>query len=451
MDIAKSMYLGGQEINAENSRLNAHSFRELGLRCAYCGEPVSYRKGDRNRPHFAHLPSMDPRKYEECLMRQKATNGRSLSTHPWWQSNGSPQRLELFQKHFFYILRSEIRDLDIKYLEVDPQDTRLTDLENQALEFLLANKTATERYLKILNTNLTSLEIKIILEVLDYITKPSSTNIFKSISDYAIRLMLETEDLTQLTISPGSLCSQIFNLIESISWLKVLIKITDENPEIISKSIDHGREKINFARKIESESGETEAVIYFHDSGVWLSCIYYCCLIGEQLIIKIDLPGVIKSEWLTRKVNSPIFDIQSPKFLRIDRLYIKKYETSINHRLMPDIRKSIIRYLEGDQLIEVSSTYNSECEIYLEKSINDLLRFRKSEVFLLKGSSKIKVAEISIDSSAIKYKENHVFNGCIKPTNAYYSAKHQNSNLDSSVVDLLQDMHRLFMRNRVTK
>jgi competence CoiA-like predicted nuclease len=74
MGYAKSIFLGGQKIRADDPRLNSSSYRELLLRCTYCMEPVYYKKGEVNQPHFAHFHSLEPKKYEECLLRQQNIN-----------------------------------------------------------------------------------------------------------------------------------------------------------------------------------------------------------------------------------------------------------------------------------------------------------------------------------------------------------------------------------------
>ena len=60
------MYLGGKEIYAEDQDLTYHSYKDLGLRCSVCGEPVHLKKGFNREPHFAHFPSTDSKQVEYC-------------------------------------------------------------------------------------------------------------------------------------------------------------------------------------------------------------------------------------------------------------------------------------------------------------------------------------------------------------------------------------------------
>lgn len=80
MNVAKSLYLGGKIIYANDESLNYYSYKELGLRCPVCGEPVHLRKGNYRKPYFAHFKGTDPKQVEECNLRASAYGNSTQGT-----------------------------------------------------------------------------------------------------------------------------------------------------------------------------------------------------------------------------------------------------------------------------------------------------------------------------------------------------------------------------------
>ena len=103
MDIAKAMYLGGKIIYARDKSLDYNSYRELGLRCYVCGEPVHFRKGEERKPHFAHFPGVDPKQVEVCRLRVA-----SYGTDTGNGGEDKGQRLKIFQSHFSELITNTI-------------------------------------------------------------------------------------------------------------------------------------------------------------------------------------------------------------------------------------------------------------------------------------------------------------------------------------------------------
>jgi hypothetical protein len=167
MEIAKSLYRGGEVIRADDKFLSYSSYRQLGLRCYFCGEPVCLRKGGIRKPHFAHFPSINPEKFEECILRQAKHNDSSY--YNWYDLiEGRNQRLEAFQRYFLDILANHINDFKVDL----PLITNHTfELSNEVLELLRSRKKAICRYFKIVRKDLPLLHRTIGCEALDYLTK----------------------------------------------------------------------------------------------------------------------------------------------------------------------------------------------------------------------------------------------------------------------------------------
>src|SRR6478672_1495501 len=99
MKFARSIYLGGEIIEANDSRLNNQSYKDLGLYCPQCGEEVHLRYGSIKEAYFAHFKKTTEKK---CNFRVEASNN---NTGKWTDlEEGRGQRRILFQKHFLYII-----------------------------------------------------------------------------------------------------------------------------------------------------------------------------------------------------------------------------------------------------------------------------------------------------------------------------------------------------------
>ncbi|MBW4460683.1 MAG: hypothetical protein KME47_10665 [Nodosilinea sp. WJT8-NPBG4] len=447
MDIAKSMYLGGKEINASNSKLKTDSYRELGLKCVYCEEPVFHKNGYYNKAHFSHFPSIDPRKYEECLIRQRSVNGISFSSHSWWQHGGDSQRFDLFQQHFFYILKSEFPDMEIKEISVDPQDVELSEVQLQVLKIAAQNKSGTDKYLRICDDRFADIEIDIIIEVLDYITKSSSRNIFKALSEYSIKRLLKAEGAFQsYYLEPEDLYYDIVNIIISVPWLKVLARITDVKIEELYRSIKAAKRR-GFLKKISYSSAESKSYIYCHISKVFIADIDKYSLSNEVEIAKIDMRRMLLSKWVSQAEKVPISVDLGSSSLKISRQNSTFFNEAIKRQLTIEIGKAINAYIEDNESLEVSFWHPNLGKICLDESIEDFLEARESKVFLVRNSSPRDIALIRINESSIKY-QNYIFNSnCVKVTDEYRRLiKEGNLEVEKAVAELLQEIHSLLKR-----
>ena len=110
MEDAKSMYHGGELVSALDC--DFESYRELGLLCPFCNEPVylcgeTVRQSSRThklsyiRPHFKHFPGGDPMDFD-CEKRAISAEGKRYLDAIRAERRG--QRLELFNRYFLEMI-----------------------------------------------------------------------------------------------------------------------------------------------------------------------------------------------------------------------------------------------------------------------------------------------------------------------------------------------------------
>lgn len=109
---AKSMYHGGELVQAIDVNLDFDSFKELGLLCPFCNEPVflcgeTVRQSSKTKklsyiqPHFKHFPGGDPTDLD-CEKRYFTPEGKRYLDAMRAERRG--QRLELFNRYFWEIV-----------------------------------------------------------------------------------------------------------------------------------------------------------------------------------------------------------------------------------------------------------------------------------------------------------------------------------------------------------
>jgi len=127
MEECKSMYHGGELVSALDC--DFESYRELGLLCPFCNEPVylcgeTVRQSSKThklsyiRPHFKHFPGGDPLDFD-CEKRAISAEGKRYLDAIRAERRG--QRLELFNRYFLEIFfsRFEVRPMPPG---LDPKD-----------------------------------------------------------------------------------------------------------------------------------------------------------------------------------------------------------------------------------------------------------------------------------------------------------------------------------------
>lgn len=459
MDIAVSMYLGGKEINASNPKLNTDSYRELGLKCAYCGEPVFHKNGYYNKAHFSHFPSIDPQKYEECLIRQRSAFGFSFSDRSWWENDGRAQRFELFQRHFLYILKSHFPDMEFSLGFDNPHEVDLNDIQSQALTIAAQNSSGTEKYLRIFDSRFTDIETRIIVEVLGYITRSSSRNIFKSFSEYAIKNLLKSKTLAQVEeLDSGDLYCEIVNLIGSISWLEILAKITDVDITKIKNEAYASKTKIAL-KEVNNLTTRKKSCIYFDKSMICIADVERFSLENEIKLAKIDMRRMLSSSWVVQPKRVPISIRQDQALFKTVRRNKSLFSKSAERKLAIKIRDAINAYIEENESWEVLFQHGDLGVICLDELTEEFLKIGESKVFLIRRDLDDESAEedldedialISINRSSIKYKEYYILNeDCIRLTHDYRRLLiDDNLEVKRAIVKLLEEIYSIFKRNK---
>lgn len=228
MEIAKALYLGGLVVHASDERLN-FSYQNLGLRCCYCGEPVFYKHGEVNRPHFAHFPDVHPDKMAECLLRQKNQG----YTYSWTDisSRGRQQRFRIFQKHFLELITWNLNDFENGYTLIQEKipDYKLQRFVKDSVDEFSRRKeniTLFYRLLQYKNTEISLLHRTIATEAIDYLCVQSSYSILVKLIYYSISIFLKNKTPLFLKYKEcEKVCKCIADLIITVNWKEAFCSI----------------------------------------------------------------------------------------------------------------------------------------------------------------------------------------------------------------------------------
>jgi len=217
MDRARAMYLGGKEIYADDKHLNYYSYKDLGLRCSVCGEPVHLKKGLNKKTHFAHFPITDSKQVQECELRLYS---HTESTQKFLEnfSVTRGQKLELFQIYLISLITSNNYSNAIKIVKtsienVDFLEEMAKDFRNNL--FILKKKIVPRQ-----------LQDKVALEVIDYLCVESSSFLLKELICYSLyQVYNSSSDNWSFWIQKNNYFSIFSKLIETLintPWLEVL-------------------------------------------------------------------------------------------------------------------------------------------------------------------------------------------------------------------------------------
>lgn len=295
---AKSMYLAGEKIAATDPRLTSSSYKDLGLRCTICGEPVQHRNGDINQPHFAHFPTIDPAKSEDCARRHSIpSNGSSI------RKMNKGQRLSLFQQHFLSIIQKTVPGLkvgpgtvlfeaDSIYQEI--QESAFFELKNRQEYFF--------QYIRTSDHQMSSIDREIACEALEYLTVTSSKNIFMQISRHLISVETAFDLSIENTSYYNRLCLQIINMLATINWPDQFENASrhegtkhnghNEKPELYSI--------VKYRTDIK---GSNNSLIYIQSGNLFLGTSKNDKIKPVTLLGRFDLKKMLKSqEVLSRKL-----------------------------------------------------------------------------------------------------------------------------------------------------
>ncbi|MDB9529595.1 hypothetical protein PN498_26630 [Oscillatoria sp. CS-180] len=437
MEVARSIYLG-KKIRADDSRVNSRSYREMGLRCIYCGEPVFYRAGDQRRSHFAHFPSIDPQKYEECLLRQQNKGGGPSFKEPWWQEKGGEQRFYLFQEHFIYILRTAIPDLDISPLKVEPQETELNELQSRALQHARDNLEAFLRYERIFGRKRTILEREIVGEAFDYLTVSSSRNLFKVITNHILNRTYNSRFLFDEDI----LCCHVLGSLEAINWLKLFEQIHPPSNNDILHSLKHSK---SFVRQVNGSSIQS---IYLDKGNLWLSSGKCSGISHETRIGKINHLKLIKAGWISRITYKRV-EIPHRNRISVSGIHdlYESYKKYLECDFVPGWKISLGRYLVDNQDEKFSQEPSEGDLLIVDRNNSSCVRTREARIVLMRTakSSYLNLAKIDFISLKSSFEDRKIyeFNDFLIFSDTYKVELIKNPSIAVSINDLVHEIHRL--------
>lgn len=202
MDMAKSLYLGGKVIKASDPRITYSSYEKLGLRCLFCGEPVFYKNGAYRRAHFSHFPDINPQTLTECQERHSSIYGNASPSSPWWHiAGGKGQRFVLFQLYFIKFIKLVLENLEDDLLEGDgigfEEEFRV--FLDKTLILLKHRGNILSRIIENDYSSRDPLEAQIVLEAIDYLTIPTSKDLFGLIL-YTIMVHVEQKEERVLSL-----------------------------------------------------------------------------------------------------------------------------------------------------------------------------------------------------------------------------------------------------------
>ncbi|MFB2919322.1 MULTISPECIES: competence protein CoiA family protein [Aerosakkonema] len=234
MEFARSIYLGGEVIYANDKRLNNNSYKEWGLYCPECGEEVHLRHGLIRESYFAHFKQITD---TECNLRV-SIDGNSKGK--WTDLKlGRGQRRELFQEHFLNIIARNDSVFFIKIQQVkDIINTgSLVAVTQEVRRYFIKNtNTIIEASIqwyrsKHNETKFKALQEKIIGEAIEYLCVESSLNVLQEIIYYCVyssEWIFEDDAVNKLI-------HKLSKLIGNTDWTKEIFILLQDNllqPEV---------------------------------------------------------------------------------------------------------------------------------------------------------------------------------------------------------------------------
>lgn len=433
MDTAKSIYLGGRKINANDPQLRKYSYRELGLTCPYCGEPVYLRSGTINRSHFAHYPEIDIQKYEECLLRQKSQGNFSFSDRHWWEEKERGQRFQLFQEHFVYIIKASIPSFNVRGMKSDPASVRLTKMERETLEYAQQkSRDHVGRYVRLFLGSGSRLEREIIVEAFSYLLILSSKNIFQRISEY----VLENNAIPKESeLKSWNICELIIDFLSEVKWIYYLERITSIS---IPKDESCLREYVDFAVKVENYA---ERYVYLDDLVLWMGSKKFCNINDEKPIAKLDVNRLLKSQYIAQQEILEVLDVGNPKFLKFERsgILFEKYQSMMKKDFSVAFKKSLQGYLRENKDEQFKWRTSDGYYLRVNKRHSSLMKDKESVISLTRfdGGDYSKVARMLVNTSLKRQKKIYKFNNFLVP-DIYFSEAIENENIAKAMFLLLQ-------------
>jgi hypothetical protein len=224
MKEAKSLYFGGRKITADES-LSYSSYKDLGLLCCYCGEPVFIKTGFERENHFAHFSSIDPDRFRKCKLRQK---NKDIFYCPdkCYQAEGRKQNIEIFNKHFLdIVLRSNSELLCVSSSSSQRWEDK--QLFKKCKDSFSRSKSSTLKFYKLVPESQSLMHRQIASEALDYLCSYAGDKVFQELSQMAYRNLLysernRAENSFKLPIKAENINRKIAEIVFSTSWVEYL-------------------------------------------------------------------------------------------------------------------------------------------------------------------------------------------------------------------------------------
>lgn len=187
MDLAKAMYLGGIIVHARDEVLNYKSYKELGLVCLCCNKEVLFRRGDWNRPHFAHFKATDLS--PNCEFRVANSYG-----YAGWSSfflpEGKGQKREIFERYFLNIIGREQTQFDqkIDFIKRKIFEYKMVDLIVQCSRFFYENRARLIKECRMVSVEQNELLLRSLIstEAIKYLCVSSSRHILDKLVFYSL-------------------------------------------------------------------------------------------------------------------------------------------------------------------------------------------------------------------------------------------------------------------------
>jgi hypothetical protein len=422
MEIAKSLYLGGKLVRASDKNLSYSSYRQLGLRCCFCGEPVHLRSGQMRISHFAHFPNISSSKLEECTL--KRANCNNSFTSNWYDLiEGRNQRLEAFQKYFLNILEINVSGFKCNSaLSVNFP----SEIVRETLNILRTRKRAILKYIKVVRKDFSLLQRAIVAEAFDYLTRLSSKNIFEQVLTYVyFKEISGLESCSEINMLEES-CTCIVQLILSIPWVSSLSSLENFSP-IRADTIDR------FPDFIEVLDENQGTYVY-----IFGNVLYYGHVKKYYFSKEIELATINSS--LLRSDKFPIRQVDKPlkKSLYLTRLHEKKFIENQKYieGLFQQIKEDFEK-LKNGTLNKKKSRYvmlaKGSKDLYTKKNIQAIASTGSDLIFLEEEA----VAKIEVITMGIQKYE---FNSFFSPTYNYLEYLKRHPEFEETVVRLVHKL-----------
>lgn len=437
METAKSIYLGGRKINANDPQLRKYSYRELGLTCPYCNEPVYLRAGTVNRPHFAHYPDIDIQKYEECLLRQRNQGTLSFSDRHWWEDDGRNQRFELFQEHFMYIVKASIPSLNVKSMRSDPTNVVLTDLQYEALKYAQDNKDHIGRYVRFSLASGSRLERDIIGEAFNYLLNRSSKNIFQIISEYVLR---SNPQIEENDLKGCKLCEMIIEVISKVKWLHYFERITSVK---IPATQSYLKKYNVFAEKVKNTVNQ---YVYLDNSRLWLGSKSFCDVGDDILIAKLDISRLMRVKVIVQKESIEIVDVENPRFLNFagtSTIYAS-YKKILKGSFSSCLKESLRRYVDNNQ--DERFRWEIGRGTYLTTGMRNssIMRNGEADISLVRADgSSLKFSRVFIKTDLFRSKVFYKFGNFLSP-DKYFIDNAEKGDIVMAMISVVKKLRDTF-------